>query len=33
MKTHLGRIQERLGLRNRVEVAAWAWEQGLVRER
>ena len=33
VKTHLGRIQERLGLRNRVEVAAWAWEHGLMRER
>jgi DNA-binding NarL/FixJ family response regulator len=31
VKTHLNRIQTRLGLRNRVELAAWAWEHGLVR--
>jgi DNA-binding NarL/FixJ family response regulator len=31
VKTHLNRVQARLGLRNRVEVAAWAWEHGLVR--
>lgn len=33
VKTHLGRIQDRLGLRNRVEIAAWAWEHGLMRDR
>ena len=31
VKTHLNRVQARLGLRNRVEIAAWAWEHGLVR--
>jgi len=31
VKTHLNRVQSRLGLRNRVEIAAWAWEHGLVR--
>jgi DNA-binding NarL/FixJ family response regulator len=31
VKTHLNRVQVRLGLRNRVEIAAWAWERGLVR--
>jgi DNA-binding CsgD family transcriptional regulator len=31
VKTHLNRVQARLGLRNRVELAAWAWEHGLVR--
>lgn len=30
VKTHLGSIQRKLGLRNRVETAAWAWESGLV---
>jgi DNA-binding NarL/FixJ family response regulator len=30
IKTHMNRIQGKLGLRNRVEVAAWAWEHGLV---
>ena len=32
VKTHLGKIQEKLRARNRVEVAAWAWETGLARE-
>jgi DNA-binding NarL/FixJ family response regulator len=31
VKTHLGRVQEKLSLRNRVEIAAWAWEHGIVR--
>ena len=31
VKTHLNRVQTKLGLRNRVEVAAWAWEHGLLR--
>ncbi|WP_405140617.1 response regulator transcription factor [Sphaerisporangium sp. NBC_01403] len=31
VKTHLGSIQAKLGARNRVEVAAWAWESGIVR--
>jgi DNA-binding NarL/FixJ family response regulator len=30
VKTHLGSIQAKLGARNRVEIAAWAWESGLV---
>jgi DNA-binding NarL/FixJ family response regulator len=30
VKTHLGGIQAKLGARNRVEIAAWAWESGLV---
>ncbi|GAA2282171.1 DNA-binding response regulator [Streptomyces ruber] len=33
VKTYLGRIQAKLGARNRVEVAAWAWEHGVVRPR
>jgi DNA-binding NarL/FixJ family response regulator len=28
--THLGSVQTKLGARNRVEVAAWAWERRLV---
>jgi DNA-binding NarL/FixJ family response regulator len=30
VKTHLSRIQDKLVLRNRVEIAAWAWEHGIV---
>ncbi|WP_017603698.1 response regulator [Nocardiopsis alkaliphila] len=30
VKTHLARVQEKLGTRNRVEVAAWAYRAGLV---
>ncbi|MGJ6960336.1 response regulator [Streptosporangium sp. G11] len=30
VKTHLGSIQTKLGARNRVETAAWAWESGTV---
>ncbi|NIZ90335.1 response regulator [Kineococcus rubinsiae] len=30
VKTHLASIQAKLGARNRVEVAAWAWESGQV---
>lgn len=30
VKSHLASVQTKLGLRNRVEVAAWAWESGLV---
>nr|WP_275465963.1 response regulator transcription factor [Streptomyces noursei] len=33
VKTHLGSIQTKLGVRNRVEIAAWAWETGAVRAR
>lgn len=31
VKTHLTNIQGKLGVRNRVETAAWAWESGLAR--
>lgn len=31
VKTHLGHIHHKLGVRNRVEVAAWAWANGMVR--
>ncbi|WP_019630226.1 response regulator [Actinomadura atramentaria] len=31
VKTHLSSVQRKLDVRNRVEVAAWAWETGLVR--
>jgi DNA-binding NarL/FixJ family response regulator len=31
VKTHLGSVHHKLGTRNRVEVAAWAWESGTVR--
>jgi DNA-binding NarL/FixJ family response regulator len=30
VKTHLGSVHRKLGARNRVEVAAWAWESGIV---
>ncbi|WP_326620240.1 response regulator transcription factor [Streptomyces decoyicus] len=30
VKTHLANIQSKLKVRNRVEIAAWAWETGLV---
>ncbi|MEU3708545.1 response regulator [Streptomyces catenulae] len=30
VKSHLSRIQEKLKARNRVEIAAWAWEHGIV---
>jgi DNA-binding NarL/FixJ family response regulator len=30
VKTHITRIQDKLGVRNRVEIAAWAWENHLV---
>jgi DNA-binding NarL/FixJ family response regulator len=30
VKTHLGSVQSKLGARNRVEIAAWAWEHRLV---
>jgi DNA-binding CsgD family transcriptional regulator len=29
VKTHLVHIQRKLAARNRVEIAAWAWENGL----
>jgi DNA-binding CsgD family transcriptional regulator len=28
VKTHLTHIQQKLGVRNRVGIAAWAWETG-----
>jgi len=31
VKTHLGNVQRKLAARNRVEIAAWAWESGIVR--
>ncbi len=31
VKTHLTNVQAKLGARNRVEIAAWAWEHGHVR--
>ncbi|MFE7794242.1 response regulator [Streptomyces sp. NPDC057460] len=30
VKTHLGNVQTKLAIRNRVEIAAWAWETGLL---
>ncbi|MFI9722379.1 response regulator [Streptomyces sp. NPDC052396] len=30
-KTHVANIQGKLGVRNRVGIASWAWETGLVR--
>ncbi|KOG31798.1 response regulator [Streptomyces resistomycificus] len=33
VKTHLANIQQKIDARNRVEIAAWAWERGMVRER
>jgi DNA-binding NarL/FixJ family response regulator len=30
VKSHLSTIQSKLGMRNRVEVAAWAWENHIV---
>jgi DNA-binding NarL/FixJ family response regulator len=32
VKTHLANIQLKLGARNRVEIAAWAWQTGRMRE-
>jgi DNA-binding NarL/FixJ family response regulator len=33
VKSHVASVQTKLGLRNRVEVAAWAWESGLVEQK
>ncbi|WP_371527473.1 response regulator transcription factor [Streptomyces sp. NBC_01283] len=33
VKTHLANVQTKLTARNRVEIAAWAWESGLVEGR
>ena len=30
VKTHVANVQQKLGARNRVESAAWAWETGLL---
>ena len=30
VKTHLASVQTKLGVRNRVEIAAWAWESRLI---
>lgn len=30
VKAHLGSVQNKLDVRNRVEIAAWAWETGVV---
>ncbi|RFU86842.1 DNA-binding response regulator [Streptomyces triticagri] len=32
VKTHLGNVQRKLDARNRVEIAAWAWENGVCTE-
>ncbi|MFI1506152.1 response regulator transcription factor [Streptomyces sp. NPDC020597] len=32
VKTHPANIKDKLGVRNRVEIAAWAWETGLVHD-
>jgi DNA-binding CsgD family transcriptional regulator len=32
VKTHIGSLMAKLGARNRVEVAMWAYETGRVRE-
>ena len=31
VKTHIANIQTKLGARNRVEIAGWAWETGRMR--
>ncbi|AQW54767.1 MULTISPECIES: response regulator transcription factor [Streptomyces] len=33
VKTHLSNIQTKLAVRNRVEIAAWAWDTGAVHNR
>lgn len=32
VKTHLAAVQNKIGARNRVEIAAWAWRNGVVTE-
>jgi DNA-binding CsgD family transcriptional regulator len=32
VKTHITRIQHKLGVRNRVEIAAWSWENRIMNE-
>ena len=29
VKTHLANVQRKLAVRNRVEIAAWAWRTGV----
>ena len=31
VKTHISNVQTKLGVRNRVEIASWAWESGLMK--
>ncbi|WP_177214349.1 response regulator [Streptomyces qinglanensis] len=33
VKTHLARLQKKLGVRNRVGIAAWVWESGLMAQK
>lgn len=33
VKTHLANVQRKLAARNRVEIAAWAWENGICTSR
>jgi DNA-binding NarL/FixJ family response regulator len=33
VKTHLAKVQRKLAARNRVEIAAWAWENGVCTSR
>ncbi|MEV4085448.1 helix-turn-helix transcriptional regulator [Nonomuraea fuscirosea] len=30
VKNHIAGIQNKLGTRNRVDIAAWAWESGIM---
>uniref|UniRef100_UPI000558EFEC response regulator transcription factor n=1 Tax=Saccharomonospora iraqiensis TaxID=52698 RepID=UPI000558EFEC len=30
VKTHLASVQHKLGVRNRVEIASWAWRNGVM---
>jgi DNA-binding NarL/FixJ family response regulator len=32
VKTHITRVQDKLGVRNRVEIAAWSWEHQIMRD-
>ncbi len=32
VKTHITRIQDKLGVRNRVEIAAWSWEHQIMQD-
>ncbi|MFE6774969.1 response regulator [Streptomyces sp. NPDC057702] len=33
VKTYLARVQGKVGVRNRVEIAAWAWQHGVIDSR